>query len=226
MHITERSKSKKDTTFPIWVKSLVCADPDDQDSFIPPQCVMTAHFDQIPLVLSGSRPRSGYYKLDHDQPLAVVLRNTHFVEFPTIEVWEEFHGTIVDEQGVVTHHKENRPKRRKLDPKAGKNAITGLLGGYGTEDEADEADAHNVLALLGKYAESDDDSDEGGVGAAIEDGLGDEDTEEGETDNEVALDPGALLELLQQVQGDGNWNGEVGEDEVVDWGDSGEDEPE
>ena len=187
---------------------------------------MTAQLDPISLVLSGSRPKAGYYRLDPTHTLAILLRNAHFVEFPTIEVWEEFHGTVVDEQGSITYHgeeDERKPKRRKIDPKAGKKAISGLLGGYGSEDEEDEADAHNVLSMLGGYTGSDEEEEGGAVG--VEDDLGDEDAE-GETDDEVELDQAALLELMRQAQGNEKWTGDVSEDDLVDWGDSGEDEPE
>jgi hypothetical protein len=86
--------------------------------------------------------------------------NTHFVVFPTIEIWEEFHGSLVDKQGSVTRFAEEelrKPKRIKWDPKAGKKANCGLLGGYGSEGEEGEMNVNNVLETLGGYMESDDD---------------------------------------------------------------------
>jgi hypothetical protein len=46
-----------------------------------------------------------------------------------------------------------------------------------------------------------------------------------ETDDDVELEPAALLELIQQAQGNEKWTGRESEDDLVDWGDSDEDEP-
>lgn len=215
-HVLERIKSKKDGACPAWVKSLVCPDPDDPSSFTPPQCVMTAQLDPL---LPGPRPKAGYYQFDTTRTLADLLRKTEFVEFPTLEIWEEFKGTIVDTQGTVTHQgeEERKPKRRKLDPKAGRKAISGLLGGYGSDEDNEPAETQNVLSLLGGYAGSDDDEDN--------DADGDPDVDaEGETDDELEMEPAVLLDLMRQVQGNDQWTRENVEEDVVDWGDSGEDE--
>ena len=125
-----------------------------------------------------------------------LLRHTHFVEFPTIEIWEEFQGIIVDAQGVVRQPEDERqPKRRKLNPKAGRLAINGLLGEYGSEEEEQ---APNILAALDNYAESADD-----------DGLNGSDDE-----GEVEIDPAVFLDLLRQARDE-----TVVEDDIVDWGD-------
>ena len=143
-----------------------------------------------------------YYSFDPSQPLINLLRHTHFVEFPTIEVWEEFQGIIVDAQGVMRQSEdyERQPKRRKLNAKAGRLAINGLLGDYGSEEEEKEQ-APNVLAALDNYAES----EEG------DDGLNGSDDE-----GEVELDPTILLNLMRQAR-DEPWA--VEEDDRVDWGD-------
>lgn len=213
-HMTERSTSKKEGACPAWVKPLVTPDLDDPEAFTFPQCVMTAQLDPF-ATTSGPQPKSAYYRLDATKTLALLLRHTRFVEFPTIEVWEEFRGTVVDTQGAVTQSavEERRPKRRKLNSNAGKKAISGLLGGYGSEEEAG-AEPQSILAMLGGYAGSDD-----------EDELGDEDAE-GETDDEVEVeveaDPVLLFEMMQQARGEEDWTIENREDEdVVDWGDDG-----
>jgi hypothetical protein len=187
---------------------------------------MTAYVD--PLINFGSRPKLGYYRLDHSQKLSILLQNTHFVEYPTIEVWEEFRGVVVDMQGAVTHaaEEERKPKRRKLNLKAGKLAINGLLGGYGSDEEVEEeaqvlAADGNVLSMLGGYmgSDDDDDNDDNDVRKVNPDpGLLDT---EGEDEDEIEFDPEVLLELMRQVQGSNRGS----EDDMVDWGESDE-EPE
>ncbi|KAF9468872.1 hypothetical protein BDZ94DRAFT_1244800 [Collybia nuda] len=210
--ITERANYRKEGACPSWIQSLVLPDSDDPESFTPPQCVMTARID--PLTVVGPA-KAAFHRLDPSKTLDVLLRNTHFVEFPTIEVWEEFRGTIVDAQGAVTQELEEEPKskRRKLSTKAGKKAMTGLLGGYGSESEGGEG-TQNVLALLGGYAESDEDT--GPVND--QDDLGDEDAD-GDTDDEAELDPATLLDLVREVQGSERWLNDIADDDMVDWGD-------
>lgn len=225
--MTERANSKKEGACPDWIKSLIFPDPDDPESFTPPQCVMTAQLDPLAVVVSSSRTKAAYYRFDPSKTLGLLLRNTHFVEFPTIEIWEEFRGTVVDTQGAVTQQPEEpKLKRRKLATKAGKKAITGLLGGYGSDSE-EEADTQNVMALLGGYAGSDEDDVEEVKDRTMNmDDLGDEDAD-GDTDDDIELDPAALLELMRQAQGSERWAENIGDDDLVDWGDeSGEDEPE
>jgi hypothetical protein len=152
----------------------------------------------------------------------VLLQNTHFVEFPTVEIWDagSFRGMTVDSQSGVTEEvdEERKPKRRKLDVKAAKKALSGLLGGYGSDEEEAEVVEKNVLDLLGSYAGSDDDE---GVEVVLPEAEESdvEDLDDDTDDTMAPLDPAALLELMRQVQA-------VPEDDEVDWGDSGEDEPE
>lgn len=219
--VTARAQSKRENPSPTWVKHFVAPDPDDPESFTAPQCVMTAQLNPHSAILPGARGRAAYYRFDPAKTLAVLLRYTHFVEFPTIDLWEEFSGTVVDVKGAVTQQPaddERRPKRRKLATKAGKKAIDGLLGGYGSDGDEEKA-APNVLSLLDGYAGSDDEGDGSNKGVS-----GDDEDAEGETDDEieVELDPAALLELMRQAQGE-KWVENIGgDDDTVDWGDSGE----
>ncbi len=247
-HVTERSRSKKDKTVPSWAQALVLPDEEVPDSFTPPLCLMSTPLD--PLAALSSNPhvpqpgrllRSGYYKLDSSKALGAVLKHKHFVEFPTIEVWEEdaFQGTIVDDRGAVVRDEpdEHRPKRRKLNPKQAKKAICGLLGDYGSDGEEDGEEQRNVMTLLGGYAESDEESgaergsETGDPGAFDEEAWGDEDAE-GETDDEYESRPEELAAMLQKLRdagalrhpgGDGVGYGGA-DDEQVDWGDSGEED--
>ena len=186
-----RNHYKKESSYPEWAKRLVNPDPDDDpESFTNPQCVMQA-------LISSQLRGPAYYSFDPSQPLINLLRHTHFVEFPTIEVWEEFQGIIVDAQGVVRQSEDERqPKRRKLNPMAGRLAINGLLGEYGSEEEEQ---APNMLAALDNYAESGGDDD----------GLNGSDDE-----GEVEIDPAILRDLLRQARDE-----TAVEDEMVDWGD-------
>jgi hypothetical protein len=164
-----------------------------------------------------------YYRLDCAKSLAELLRHTQFVEFPTIEVWEEFRGTVVDAAGAVTQASQDddeqgrAPKRRRLDRKGGKK-IAGLLGGYGSSSEDGENSEgkpqprQNGLDMLGKYEGSDD---EGDGEPMQEDVLVDSDAEE-----QVELDAAALFELVRKARGDENWTPKLGDDDLVDWGDS------
>ena len=183
-----RKHSKKESLYPEWAKCLVNPDlDDDPESFTNPQCVMQA-------MISHQLRGPAYYSFDPSQPLINLLRHTHFVEFPTIEVWEEFQGIVVDAQGVVRQSEDERqPKRRKLNPKAGRLAINGLLGDYGSEEEEEgEEEASNILAALDNYAESGDEEDEG----------------------EVEVDPTILLNLIRQAR-----ENTADEEDIVDWGD-------
>jgi len=163
---------------------------------------------------SGLRSHSVFYKLDPTQKLSVLLRNKQFVEFPTIEVWEEgdvgFVGTIVNSEGGVMKYgddDERQTKRRKLDVGAGKKAIHGLLGDYGSDDE-DVGEKEDVIAMLGEYAGSDEDNES-------------DDLDDDDEADPVNLDPAALLELVQQAQAH---DAGTGAEDLVDWGDSDEDE--
>jgi hypothetical protein len=167
----------------------------------------------------GSRP---YYSFNPLESIVSLLRKTQFVEFPTIEIWEEFEGTMVNTEGTIVRQKEERPlKRRKLTSKASKVAMNGLLGAYGSEEE-DEIDTRNVLSILGDYAGSDEEcvDDESVIERKGED-YGDAD---GVTDEEmdIDLDPAALLELVRQIQDGKQLRGGVNDDNV-DWGDSDDD---
>ncbi|KAG6833810.1 hypothetical protein H0H87_011744 [Tephrocybe sp. NHM501043] len=226
----DRVLSKKDRAPYEWIKQFLFPDPDDPDSFTPPQFVMAAKLDPRAAALQKSQHRAAYHRFDPTQPLSTLLRNTHFVEFPTIELWQEFTGTVVDVQGVVTELAQDngpKPKRRKLSAKAGKQAISGLLGDYGSEDDSEVEDRPSGLALLGGYAGSDDEGDNVDAGTAAgvagvdedENALGDSGDE-----MEIEIDPTVLLELMRQAHGEEKWSETIRGDEEVDWGGSGDEE--
>nr|VWO95257.1 Tubulin alpha chain [Ganoderma boninense] len=247
-HVSERNKSKKEKGVPHWVLALALPDEDVPESFIPPLCVMSTPLD--PLASLHANPhipqpgrilREGFYKLDASKALGAVLKHKHFVEFPTIDVWEEdaFHGTIVDDKGTVVRDlvDEHRPKRRKLNSKQTAKAMGGLLAAYGSDDDASDAEhssAQNGINLLGDYADSDE---EGGAAATAFDinaeEWGDDDAE-GETDEEYEGSPEELAAMLQKLREAGALRdpGKDGalrglgalDEEQVDWGESGDEE--
>ena len=155
----------------------------------------------------------GYHRLEATQKLSTLLRHKHFVEFPVIEIWEEgaFRGLVVDERGGMQREGDERAvKRRKLDIDASKKAMSGLLSGYGSDEEQEE---DTPITVLGDYAGSEDDGtlddeDEGdALGAEELEGDSDEDREIG------PVDYAALLDILRQ-----NGVHEAGGDDEVDWG--------
>ncbi|TDL29423.1 hypothetical protein BD410DRAFT_892718 [Rickenella mellea] len=212
-HVKERTKSKKDSELSEWLPSLVCLDDSEAT---PPLCVMklgtTAN---APALVPHPSKRLAYHKLNWDKKLMSCLRHTQFVEFPTIEVMEEiaFDGVLVNKEGAVERDtaKERMPKRRRVDVVAGKRVITGLLGDYGSDDEAEEKgeEEPSALATLEHYSGSEDDAEERDMDAELQ--------LEGD-------DPGRGTDLsliLNALHKDGTlqWDKD-GDEEEVDWGDS------
>lgn len=204
-YVTQRSKSKH--PYPTWLSSLLFPDPDDPESFSPPDFVMRARMDPEYLARNRGNVEAGYYKLEHSETLLSALRGTHFVEFPVVEVWGKFHGTIVTPEGDVTKEGERRPKRRRVNAKASKKAMNSLLGGYGTESECDDSDgpAPNIMNALGEYDGSEDEDTQLGV---------DEEMDEG-----MDIDAAAVLELIKQARSENPMRTDS-DDDNVDWGDS------
>lgn len=143
--LAERAGSKKkekEKPLPEWLADMLVPQPEDPESFAKPICVMPTKLDPLASLASshanpyiGLRPghitRTAFYKLTYDEPLETALKHKQFVEFPTIEVWEEgaFTGTIVDDRGSIVRKYDGtddedtpKPKRRKLNRKEGKKA--------------------------------------------------------------------------------------------------------
>ncbi|KAL5488021.1 BCD1 [Sanghuangporus weigelae] len=178
---------------------------DEVDEDIPSSvlCVMKrprSHDDHLDLTSSRQR----YYKLDWDDALSKALRNKHFVEFPTIFLMDEalFDGLLVDDSGIVEDMNERRAKRRKLDPSEAKKTITGLLGGYGSDDEQ-----QNALDTLAEYSGNEQSDAEASA-------LGEDDSSS-EAD-ETGDEPPAVPDEEQVADGS---TGVGGDDETLDWGD-------
>ena len=217
--ISQRATGRNRADLPTWVKTLALPHPDMPDTFTPPQFFIRAPLDP----LSEKRENFGFIKLDGERKLSALLRNKQFVEFPTIDVWEEdaFCGVLLNESGVFELQERGPAKRRKLDVSKGRAAIAGLLGDYGSgSEDGDEADT--ALTRLGEYDGSDAENRqpttlaEGDTDSLTE---GDDD-DEGDQEAMSMVDPATLLAMVQEVQ---RRNGEDGDSEEVDWGESDKD---
>jgi hypothetical protein len=161
-------------------------------------------------------------KLDSEQKLSTLLRNKHFVEFPTLEVWEEgaFRGVLFDGVRAFESRSSQKPtKRQRLNVTKGRAAIAGLLGGYGSED-GDEADT--ALTRLGEYDGSDAENVQPTTSEEADtdtDGLT-EDDDGDEVEPGGMVDPATLLAMVREAQ---RRHGEDGEYEEVDYGESDRD---
>ena len=139
-----------------------------------------------------------YYSLDPNEPLATSLRGTQFVEFPLIEVWEEFNGVIVDKKtGGVRYaggREEPQRKKIKLNSEEGKKTIVGLVGDYGSDDDEREEEYTKLVGYVESDAEEDSIMND-------EDEWTDADAE-GEID--LDADPAIILKLMEQAR-EGKW---------------------
>lgn len=211
--ISQRTRKKSGANLPAWVKTLALPHPDIPDAFIPPEFFIRAPLDP----LSGQSQKFAFIKLDSERKLSTLLRNKHFVEFPTIEVWEEgaFHGVLFDGVGTFESQGGQRPiKRRRLDVTKGRAAIAGLLGGYGSED----GEVDTALAKLGEYEGSENEqptTEEEEEADTDTDGVTEDDDEDEEP--EATVDPETLLAMVREAQ---RRQGVDGECEEIDWGES------
>ncbi|KAK2466461.1 hypothetical protein APHAL10511_002103 [Amanita phalloides] len=193
-HVSNAKKSH----VPPWAKSLVTPDAESP----PPYFVMPAQRDDYPTVELVTHPnKSVYYQFNPTQPFSTLLKGTQFVEFPTIEVFEEFKGTVIDTAGFVSRigdvNDQPRVKRRKI-------AMQSILGEYGSgEEDQEDAGVRNEPRMLVEYTDSV--SEEGEESAEESDEM-----DGGDVD--VKVDPSVLLQLIHEARDSGRW-----EDEEVEW---------
>lgn len=215
--ISQRTKQKSGANLPTWVKTLALPHPDIPDAFTPPQFFIRAPLN----ALSGQSEKFGFIRLDGERKLSTLLRDKHFVEFPTIDVWEEgaFRGALFDGVGAIELQGGQRPtKRQRLNVTKGRAAIAGLLGGYGSEDDESDEEADTALTRLGDYEGSDAENGQPTSETDTDtDSLAeDDDDDEGEPD--AIVDPATLLAMMREAQK--RRHGEDGESEEVDYGES------
>ncbi|KAJ3743339.1 hypothetical protein DFH05DRAFT_1198383 [Lentinula detonsa] len=233
-HVTGQS------IFPPWLLEFVeeiSTSDSEQTTSSPFDSLIRAPILPTALTITGTRPNAAYHRILPTVPLLTALRNTHFVEYPTLELWPqgEFSGIIADQHAETQAREafgqqliyergdlrpeddssemaERRAKRRKIELKAGKKAISGLLDGYGSQDESgqegerkaeDDRPAQSGLKMLGAYSDSDD--QDGKI--------------EVDSDEDVEVSPEVLLELMRKAQGRSSWPDDSKDDERVDWGD-------
>lgn len=169
--------------------------------------------------LSAQSKKFAFIKLESERKLSTLLRNKHFVEFPTIEVWEEcgFRGMLFDGVSAFESQGGQRPiKRRRLDVTKGRAAIAGFLGGYGSEDD-EEVDT--ALTRLGEYEGSDAENEQPSTSEEADtdtDGVTDDGNDD-EEEPETVVDPERLLAMVREAQ---RWHGDDAEFEEIDWGES------
>jgi hypothetical protein len=176
--VEKHIKLSKNTT-PEWVIDLVERDEADR---VPKFSVLDSH-------------QKRYRQLNPSESIPGVLRDTSFIEFPTIEISDDelIGSTVVPDSPPR--------KRRKLDVREGKKAIQGLIGDYGSDDDDESHVASSeVEKSLVPWTESGDEKDA---------------KDDDDNDDEVSPEPQDLLQLVQQLK-------EGGSDEefAEDWVDS------
>ena len=215
-NVLSTPRLKKDEKIYDWLNSLLGLGEEEEVSA--PLCVMQRSKldnENIDLIEKGRY----YYRMDWRQKLSSLLKHKHFVEFPTIEIMEErdFRDILINDEGILQDNTfDHGPKRRKLDAVTAKKVISGLVGGYGSEEEGMEEETPRPFAKVEEYDASDRDEDED-----------DENSEEGGNENEdaadVELNQEDYKEILGQIQAQDALISvdEINED-VVDWEDSDE----
>lgn len=115
-----------------------------------------------------------YHKLDPCATLQNILKLKTFVEYPTIEIWQDgdFSGVVKEESGKILDVKARWPKSSTTDNRADKETITSLLQDYTSQDEEDKQDS--ILGLLGRYNSDNEPFDESVVEEDTEDEMDDD----------------------------------------------------
>ncbi|KAG1755941.1 hypothetical protein EDB19DRAFT_442970 [Suillus lakei] len=230
----DHPKQKKEHPCPDWITSLVHPHPDDPEGFRVPLCYLPAQIDlaRIPYYPGagvGAQTGPSYYKLCPSQTLQELLQGTHFAEFPTIHIYDPdsstFIGNIVSKRGQPSPRSEHEHdvraiKRRKLSAKAGRKAISGLVGDYGSDSESASENAvtsqtRDELGALESYAESENGSQDSAIEArTTEDDMSSTGSLSADEGEGPAPDYAVVLELIKQAQGAADYDSEA-----VDWGD-------
>ncbi|KZW04113.1 hypothetical protein EXIGLDRAFT_15451 [Exidia glandulosa HHB12029] len=191
--VTEQSKRKGKSAAPAlpeWATGLV----DDAAETL----YLIAQTD-----IGPSGKTTAFRELDATCKLSKALRNSTFVEFPTIHIWDAdaFDGPLVNQPAAAL---DGQPpaKRRKVDASKGKSNMLALIGEYesdegeGSEGGEDD-DALDAVAQYDSDIEDEDltpDPVMDGSAYLIEDAddQGDEDAE-GEEEEEENMDEESLL---------------------------------
>jgi hypothetical protein len=252
----QKAKPDSGSGIPSWVQELACPDQSTEtDAYVVLTCYFRTELDPREVLTAASArvshvpllshlatksdaiadapppaPKFGYIKLDPTQKLSNVLRNKRFVEYPTIDIWEDgvFDGMLLDESGLTTDmrsvHDIQIAKRRRLSTVQGKKAISGLVGGYGSgsDDEEGTEDAQDGSAmdgLLGGYGSEEDSGKEPEMSAIAqaltEDGIMVGFGSDGSDVDDLEQDPAILAAQLEKIHGAMILDGD---EEELDWG--------
>ncbi|KAF9076478.1 hypothetical protein BDP27DRAFT_1313405 [Rhodocollybia butyracea] len=247
--------------FPIWLLELVEEISDAASSYSteahsPFDTLIRAPVSPISIPITGTRPKAVYNRIIPTQSLRNALRNTHFVEFPSLEIWPrgEFSGVVADQ------HAESQVQMERRNSGVGiGRAVPQMLvyekGDLAPDDYHSGQDAQRrakrrkvelkagqkaISGLLGGYGSGSDEEvlsvqeetkEKDKDGLALLGGYAESDDEEVELadsdeEEQVELSPEALLELMKNTHGDKDWMDDSNQDERMDWGDKYSEEDE
>lgn len=159
-HLASQEKKKPKSDVPSWTREVL-SQPSSDNTDPPPKVLylLPKHSQQPPQI--------SFHSLDPTQSLGENLRNKRFIEWPVIHIWleEDFEGEIVGREREAREPSPPPPKRRKLNADAGKKLLSGLVGKYDSDEEAEDSDegadadadgeAEGVFALM-EYGSDDD----------------------------------------------------------------------
>ncbi|EJD53700.1 hypothetical protein AURDEDRAFT_53483 [Auricularia subglabra TFB-10046 SS5] len=139
-----KRKTKNGSPLPDWATGLVSAEEGSES------VTLYLIADTSTTALPGKM--KAFRKLDPALKLSKALRNTSFVEFPTIHLWDEdaFTGTLVDGPARADPDGPPPAKRRRVDASKGKTNMLALVGDYASgedDDEGGEPDLADDTAL-------------------------------------------------------------------------------
>jgi len=167
-----------------------------------------------------------HYKLHPFAPLSSNLRDRSFVEYPTIDVWEDgdFTGPIIEPNGTYMDGEEARPTKRRRLETTQKMQNASLLQGYDSSenDDEDEGKGLGILGTYGSEEEQDQEKLEADLTDNAEDSQGEDYTSTGDAKEDVREIFEAVGELLspQHVE---DWSDDR-EDAGPGWEESGDEE--
>lgn len=131
-----------DSSIPDWVRELVPAPsstPSTSKEDLPDIVYLLLKHPPTP-------PKNHYHPLDVSLSLEQLLRKKRFIEWPTVHISlaDEFdEGHIIGQETPDTREDDlpSYPyKKRKLNPQAGKKVLSGLVGGYASDSDAEDDD--------------------------------------------------------------------------------------
>ena len=166
---TARRPDKSVDSWPSWVLELIASFPcAESHIFLPqyppqPREISANVFGRS--LGSATRFANGHYQVDASWPLAQILRDQEFLEFPTFELFATSPAPgeilILNKWTDADTEKEPTPKRRKME--RGTEFVSNILTEYGSDDgescSAQDGDQKETYAdILGYDSENDPES--------------------------------------------------------------------